>query len=79
MDDYSVLGRAADEASGDYGSPIGAGSDQAGFEGAASDTRTTKSGFPNYADRCGEGCKSEQEAEVRIFPNADSSCNFKHL
>ena len=46
--------------------------DQSGYEsGAASDVAGseyegsgTKSGFPNYADRCGEGCQGEPVQEV---------------
>ena len=42
-----------------YGS--GAASDEAGsqYEGSG-----TKSGFPNYADRCGQGCQGEPVQEV---------------
>ena len=42
-----------------YGS--GAASDDAGsqYEGSG-----TKSGFPNYADRCGQGCQGEPVQEV---------------
>ena len=52
-------------------------SDQSGYgSGAASDDSTqyegsgsrsgyeTKSGFPNWADRCGEGCEGEPVQEV---------------
>ena len=45
--------------------------DQAGYgSGAASDDFSqyegsgTKSGYPNYADRCGEGCQGEPVQEV---------------
>ena len=48
----------SEEQSG-YGS--GAASDEAGsqYEGSG-----TKSGFPNYAERCGQGCQGEPVQEV---------------
>ena len=57
--EYGAPGAAAEE----YGAPDGAASDQAGY-GTGRAGSLTKSGFPNYADRCGEGCEGEPEAEV---------------
>jgi len=59
-----------------YGS--GAASDDAGsqYEGSG-----TKSGFPNWADRCGEGCQGEPVQEVcgsdgKTYPN---SCELEYF
>ena len=65
-------------------------SDQSGYgSGAASDDSTqyegsgsrsgyeTKSGFPNWADRCGEGCEGEpvQEVSRSLSPRFKASIN----
>ena len=65
-------------------------SDQSGYgSGAASDDSTqyegsgsrsgyeTKSGFPNWADRCGEGCEGEpvQEVSRSLSPRCKASIN----
>ena len=64
--------------------------DQSGYgSGAASDDSTqyegsgsrsgyeTKSGFPNWADRCGEGCEGEpvQEVSRSLSPRFKASIN----
>ena len=69
-------------------------SDQSGYgSGAASDDSTqyegsgsrsgyeTKSGFPNWADRCGEGCEGEpvQEVSRSLSPRCKASTNWLDL
>jgi len=91
-----LYGAPSDAIVDSYGAPgnqIGF-SDQSGYgSGAASDDSTqyegsgsrsgyeTKSGFPNWADRCGEGCEGEPVQEVcgsdgKTYPN---SCELEYF